>query len=453
MLIVAFAQSAVANDSIPITLKDAVNYALTHHPYARVDQLLRERAKWGVTEARGAFYPTLDVGGEARRNKVYGGNSLEVDIGGETAVVEQLVPRYQSNLGFELALNLYAGGANAARVDGAHAEQRATNAMMLALRGDQFLQLAGVYAALDKAFRQAARAKEALNLAQSQSTWADTERRAGRMSDLDREMRALELAEAEQRQITADIELTSQWQTYLTSIGAEPNRPVPAMLPLRPVSEADLGDEMLPQEAASPASVEGARAEYDVARATAAEAQGAFYPKVDMFVRYGYGSRRGDERSDSYYVYRDERAVGLRLSWNWFSGFQSLARYRMDHLEAESRRAEWEQRQRDWASAMRKMEHDVARHEATLALATRRLTLARMQVRRHPDPGARKLTPADELQYRTQRLQLAQAEDEHAAAQMELGLARLALRVENIAGSASAGQMSLTNQLRDRLGQ
>lgn len=413
-------------------IDEAIAYALAHRNDMRIESKERERANKRVDEARGAFQPTLDVTADAKQTRLYdtfSGITIETSIGGQpvTATVEREEPRYQSNLSLETVLNLYAGGADTARLDQAFAESRAAKGREEARRHTAILQVAAAYVQLRKAERQVARLEQALALANEEAAVAAHQFEQGQIARIEKEARQLQAEETRVHFSTARGEHVRSWDTYLQSLGMDPAaHPVPANGLLSRAADVSLTGLIAPT-GSMPPMLARAEAERDAALAVARQERAAFRPLIDLFARYTYGDRDDETWRRATGADRQERAVGLRMRWNWYNGGRSSVRHERALLEAEIKDIQQQEYRQQWFMTMRRNEQRVSDLRNDYELTKKRLAIAQAQATIARQRLA--LNQITDTQLRAVLLSLAEVEDRLDAARMDLELANLELHL------------------------
>lgn len=446
VILLAIGQVTLASEPIPLHFTEAVRYALANRVDMVIEAKKRERARHDIEEARGLFQPTLDVIADVQRTKIYdpfSGVTVQTEIGGQpiSALVERTVPRYQSQIGLEAVVNIFAGGANTAQLKRASADYQALVAYEGLQRRAIILDIAKSFTCLRKAELRKRRWDRSLAVAKMEAAAAAAQHERGFISDADKDAKLLQLAEAEAQLILGHVEETECWQTYLVALGLSPTAyPLPSVTTLT----GELGDidfiSFIEGNSAVPLRVAPANEEHSAAVAAANQARSEFLPNIDAFVRYVYAGRDEDKLGPALQQDKQEYIAGLRFRWNWYNGFRSSARYDRAVLAAEVKRLQIEQRRLEWISAQQDLERRIAKLETSIELMDKRLTVAQAQSKIHQ--RRRALNQITEAQYQSAMFSVTDIEEQLTSIKLDLDLARLELKMEHIGGRPSDRNIS-----------
>jgi outer membrane protein TolC len=304
-------------------LDEAIRYALTNSPDARIAQRRIAAAQAGLTQARAAFSPQLQFQSSYLRtdNPMLAFGSFLNQRAVETGMDFNDVPD-QDNLNVKglLTMPLYAGGKNAAGRDIANAHVNATREAATATRNTLAFEVARAYHTVVKA-REFIKATEAgVRAFETNVAFAARRLEVGTLlkSDvLDVEVR---LAQAREDAVRARNAYALALRAFQNVLGLEGGEiTVADAPPPEPVSVELNAQAQRPELAASAQRLQAAAAE--VRRASS-----GYKPRLSAFgsLDYDYGTLTDDDGS-SY-------TAGVLLQWDLWDG--ALARARRAEAQA-----------------------------------------------------------------------------------------------------------------------
>ncbi|MBG7620565.1 TolC family protein [Herbaspirillum sp. AP02] len=433
----AVASGAVIEQPAPASFEDALRLALSIRDEVAMESLNLVRLQARVEEARGAFFPSLDLSSQLQRVRSYDDFS-GLDINGKfnnvsiPIQVKSTTPGYQAGGALELSYRVYSGGARTARVDEARAEKTQAQARHDSTRKKIAQELSAAYWGLQKAQLTMQRADHRLLQARAESEESAVRLQKRLLALVEREAKLLELQKADIEQRGAARALRDAQLRYVLSLGMTPGRQGTAGLPHLSEPPASIGIERIFGELNLIQDSESmtAQGEMDAAKARIGQAQADYRPLVDLVARYS-----GTGRADSGYgrVYdefgRERASVGIQLRWNIFDGGQKDQRVVQAVAVYEQARIRLDKIQRDQEIERQNALSKVSEAQEAITVAHAQLALAKTQLRiaevRHASQaisstqlGAARLAVSDA------DIGLAMAEIDHLLAQVVLQLAR-----------------------------
>lgn len=389
----AFADAA-QEQPVPTTYLAALEQGLSSRLEVRMDRASGDMAAARVDEAKGAFLPTLTAHSTVQRIRVYNDFSpisISFNYAGEKipVAVTNAMPPYEVGVGLDVRYNLYAGGADRARLDAANASRRAAEAGAQLTRRQVVEEVTRAYWNVVKARVEARRIARALALATSEAQITRVAYQQGKLAQVEAEVKELAVQVQQTEWQSSQRILADLIRRYLLAIGmnATPEA-VQALQTARELEQEQGLNALNPAEllaqlqlSASP-QVDRERAQLDGARAAVAEARAEYKPTLDFFIRYNSIGRSvtGFDNAVSQYG-RDAAYVGLQLSWKLFDGFRSDSRIRHALAAAEKQRAMVELAQREARDAWQDRASHVSDLDDKLALAQQQLALEEAQLK------------------------------------------------------------------------
>lgn len=409
----AFPAAAPAQDTARVvTLEQAVERALETDPAAVAAASGVASARADVLQSRGAWLPTLSL------NSTYNNSSNErFDQSTGRLVSENYTAR------LETGVELFDGGRRLAEGRSAGARVRAADAGYRAQRFQTVLATTETFYGAAAAAELLGAARQRLQRAQQQLTFARTRLEVGSATRSDLLRAELEVGNAELAVVDAESALRSARLQLGQRMGvAEEVRPAPAALPE--------GAPTLPAEAELAARAErtapaaaAARASYEERRATAASALASYAPSLRATAGYDWFAFDFPPSQRSW-------SVRVFASLPVLNGFQREAG--VSRARAQARAAE--ARARDAALAARVQAVDAAREigsaERRVEIARRAVELAREDLRVQEERY--QLGASTILDLQASQVALAEAEVAWVRARQALGVA--VARLEAVLG-------------------
>jgi len=419
--------------NIPQTLSSAINEALIRRLDIPIEQANISARQASVAEAKGRFWPTVDLEASARNiteHDKFAGFDVVAEFGGQSLPVrvERDSPDNIADLDLEIVWNLYSGGLDSARLTEARAQERSAYAKLGLKQKDIVLEVVNAYISFAKSHIRYALSKNETQLARENARIAEINLQNSRISVFNKEEAELEAYEKEVAQLKSFQGLERELNKYLVAIGMKISawQISPDTLDLIGNDATSLDAEELiksfipgkdPSLAMALAQVEAARANHRAAKAE-------YLPRVDVSARFLGVGRSDDSQKDAYEDFaRDADIVMIKMNWNLFDGFQTnqrVSRARANltksYLELEQKKIELQKEKRDKDLAL-KIAHD------SLSIAFKELTLAK-----HQQKLAKKKLEANkfsELEYQEQMISYKAAEANLAIAQLDATLAEL----------------------------
>lgn len=414
----------------PLTLKQALEQALMHNVDLHLEDKQLRRTQAQVGEARAAFWPSLDLVAQVQRTTNYDTFSgVEVVIDGRPVNTTVLVdvPKYEAGAALEGLFNLYSGGASTARLREAQANVAAAEGQAGLTRERIIKVVIQAYWQLRKAQISFDRKRMALELAEEEARLAEARLQGGTISEFERGTKTLRVTEARLLLLEAEQQRSFEWQEYRAALGMTP-------LPTNAQSETALVDDpdrvdlnaLVGDVEKSQPALRQAQAKYEAARLRHARTRAEYGPSIDLYGRYREIGRSNTALNDSISdVHRQDWAVGLRLRWNIFGGFQTSERLVRAQEESDIERLHVERLQREQFNDVQNKILHVELSKSRLSLAQNRLDVSEAQLR----IAARRLdlNQITNLQYKTEQLTLHEAKDVLLFAKVDLLLSRLGL--------------------------
>ena len=432
LLWAAAGAAAQEQTAVPVHLAQATALAVDGRPELRLEIERQNIARSKVREARGNFYPSLDLSGSSDYIKNYDtftGINISARIAGQDVAVniQKEVPAYELNGELDLVYNLYAGGRDKALLGEAVDNLVSAGHQQAVTLRKIRLQVADAYWGLKKAQTQFAMAGRALEFERLQIKVAQTEHHLARRSDLAYEESLLAGREKEVALQRADRDCLRAYSSYrdalvlpeeLTAVTSCEQIPRLADDP-DPSQCLEAPEEVHPEIQQLKSDILAAREREKAARAENA-------PKLDLFAKYALIGRDPDayldawrDASSEYYM------VGLKVSMNLFNGGKSRERIRQAEGERRVKRLELTEKERALVQA--RQERLAALQNARDALS---LALARLDLERARERVAKTRLQSgriSELAYRQTATSAEDAADRVALARIDVAMAANAM--------------------------
>lgn len=416
-----------AAETFPLTLAEAVNTALHNRTEMHIEKAQLDISQAKINQAQAVFRPSLDLAGSAQRIKLYDdftGVGITGQVGEENVslALAKTSPRYQVSTGLDLTYNLYAGGADSAKLREAIANDSAARAQQALTRRKVIFETARAYWAVSKAQINLQTASRKVDYSRAAQHSADIQRAAGRISQIAHQNTLLEVYEKQTLANQEKLKLADALQKYRVALGLEVRDTLePHDLPA--LADDSSAYEFLESQLLHPQLQKG-QAQSEAALARVETARAARRPKIDIFAHYGFigrddthlvSSLRGQER--------DYAAIGVRLSLNLFDGYrtqenivQALAETELAKLQHRLSETELLALSREKALTLTLVEDEIALMEQKLALQQAKEKIGKTQWR----AGL-----ASELEYREALLAVQETEDRLKILKIDRALARL----------------------------
>jgi outer membrane protein, adhesin transport system len=421
------------SQNVPVNLAEAVEMAIKARPELRAASEKTVLARIKVDEAKGAFFPTLDITGSNYyihsydtftgidvSTKIYG-----LDLG---VRLEKEVPPWQLVPKLEFNYNLFAGGRDKAILKAAENATQSADYAQEVVRRKIVLEVANAYWELKKAQVVQAVANRAVGLVHREVSVAKAEREVNRLSDSDEDAMCLKKQEKEMSFRTADRDVRRAFDHYrhvlgLPKIGlVEVKDEIPALID-------SPEDSVLPADRLT-AHPDILRLGSELRQASQQKqaAIAAKYPKVDFFAKYAMIGRGNDSLYDSWAESRsDFYAVGVQVSMNLYDGHQTSNRIREAETVMRLKEIELALKERELTEA-----YDT--RLAALEWATDQLSLVKARqlhaaAREKADLSRLRSGRISDLAYRQSAADAADATDKVELARIQVALARNALEL------------------------
>ena len=385
---------AAQAQALPQDYVGALRQALANRPEIGVDTAGNAMATAKVGEAKAAFMPTLTAYSSIQHTSVYSGVSptgVSVNYANQNLPVTftDSLPPNGASTGLELRYNLYAGRADEARLDAAHAGQRAAAASAQITRKQVVEDVTRAYWAVVKAKLDARRIRRALDLAHAEAEAASVQARDGTLATIEADVKALSAQVLETEWRNSQRALADSIRNYLLALGTDSKPQYVEMLQqASPLEEVEHIGALDPNavlagfDLVGAAAVKKEIAEFDGATATIVQARADKRPRLDFLVGYNSGGRSaaGLDNAITHYK-RDFSYVGLQLSWKLFDGFYTDSR--IDYAVAKAEKQRWiiKQAQRDAEHAWQDKSSRVTELSEKVELAEKQLALSEAQRR------------------------------------------------------------------------
>lgn len=385
---------ALRAQEVPASYLAALQHGLSKRLEVGIDRAGADMAAARVSEAQGAFLPTVTALSTLQRNKLHN-DFIPIKVGFEYAgenvpvTVANALPPYELSTGLDLRYNLYAGGADRARLDAAHASRRAADAGAELTRRLLVEEVTRAYWSVIKAQVDMRRIRRALEQATAEAQIAGVQYRQGNLAQVEAEVKALAAQVQQAEWESSQRMLADLIRRYLLAIGMDSTAQSVQALQQRPVMEEAHGIAALHPETllrslhlSTAAQVRRQRAELDGASAAMAQARAERKPTLDLFVRHqGVGrGATGLEHAVSQYG-RDATYIGLQLNWKLFDGFRTDSRIRHASATVEKQRAMVQLAQRNAEYEWQDKSSRAAAVNDKLVLAQKQLALGEAQLK------------------------------------------------------------------------
>jgi outer membrane protein TolC len=336
ILFILLCSRAYAGSEGQLTLKDAVELALSSNPVIEQTQARVTQARAAIHESRAAFFPHIDVYLEYLRGDAPSAYLFK------TIDARRLPPQTDFNdpgrfdnfeTGARARLNLYAGGSHSLN------ESRAEQGLKQALSGQEAATNELVAAVVDTYLAMLS-AADAIDIAEQSVSLVEREIQSAQVryeggSLLRADLLSLEVrkAQALEQVITAQTahkNLQAALRNLLDMEATAPLEPVSGELGYSPPESfgkaLQTALDRRPELISAAAEVESAHLQQKIARAE-------YLPRLDVEARLYH--------DDPHPSYNDDQlnwTLGANLSWEVFSGFATRARVqRAEGRSAESR--------------------------------------------------------------------------------------------------------------------
>lgn len=347
-------QPAHDHVNIPQSLDLAIRQALSHRLDIPIEQANITARQSSVGEAKGRFWPTLDLKTSTRnitQYDTYAGFNVNATFNGQTLPVrvERDVKDNVATVETEVEWNLYNGGRDSARLTEAKAEERGAYAKLRIKQKDIVLEVVNAYINLAKSLIQNAIAKREADFAREKVKIANIKFQEDRISEIEKDEVKLHADEKEIAQLKSFQKLKHKLNKYLISIGMDSKTGRISLDYLSPIGNdvTNLNSEYLvrtfiPEKnqilAMALAQVEAARANH---RATKAD----YLPKIDFSVSSLSIGRSEESQNDAFSdIHKDSDIVKLEIKWNLFDGFRTSQRVSRAHANQIKSQLELEQK-------------------------------------------------------------------------------------------------------------
>ena len=420
---------AVAQErlAVPVHLAEATALAINERPELRLESERQDIARSKVREARGNFYPSLDLSGSSDYIKNYDtftGINISARIAGQDVAVniQKEVPAYELNGALDLVYNLYTGGRDKALLGEAVDNLAVAGHQQAVTLRRIRLQVADAYWGLKKVQMQFAMADRALELERLQIKVAQTEHRLARRSDLAYEESLLAGREKEVALRRAGRDCLRAYSSYRDALGL-PEAPAVTSCEQMPRLADDPDPDQYPEapEAVHP-EIQQLKSDILAAREREKAARAENAPKLDLFAKYALIGRDPDAYMDAWRDASPEYyMVGLKVSMNLFNGGKTRERIRQAEGEQRVKRLELTEKERALVQARQERQAALqnARDALSLALARKDLERTREQVAKTRLQSGR----ISELEYRQTATSAEDAADRAAIARIDVVMA------------------------------
>lgn len=394
LLLLSTVAGAAHAQVFPTNYMAALEQGLSNRLEVGRDRASSDMAAARVSEAKGAFLPTLTAYSTLQHIKIYNDFSpikIGFDFAGQNVpvTVTNSLPPYELSTGLDLRYNLYAGGADQARLDAAHAARRAADASTQVTRQQLVEEVTRAYWSVVKAKVDARRIHRAVDQANAEAQIASVQYQQGNLAQVEAEVKALAAQVQEAEWQSSQRALADLIRRYLLAIGMDGTPQSVQALQQMPAFEEVQGiDALNPATLLSSlhltnaAQVKRERAELDSASAGIVQARANAKPTLDFFVRYNSVGRStmGFDNAVSQYG-RDATYVGLQLSWKLFDGFRTDSRIKHELATVEKKRGMVELAQRNAEHEWQDRLSHVNDLDDKLALAKKQLALGEAQLK------------------------------------------------------------------------
>lgn len=414
---------------IPLTLDDAIKYAVESRSEMRIEQTKIQGMEAKVAQAKGAFLPSLDFLMTSERvlnydqfsGVVVNGTVLGQPI---NVSVSQTVPTYIQLPTLELEYNLYSGGRDMARLEQAYVNLEGA----IASQSIQMRKIAKNVVNTYWGFREAQisyrGALRAAHVAEIAIQIAKVRLMQGKLSELDYKGEEVNVAEKRIESEEAARKLSDRFYAYLDAVGlsSEESTYDPSQVAaLRTDPEHTVA--FLEQISAQHPEVQKATVEVEAAQKEIKAAQAENYPKLTFFSQYSWVGRDDMSWSNSMDgLHRQAFYVGLRLKANLFDGFKTTNKIAEARSEENRAMIELDRTRLSLRQAKRKNILRLQKAEDDLKLAEERLALG--QMKREIAKAKMQTGRESELAFEQMQLEAQNLQDKLLMAKIEVALAK-----------------------------
>jgi outer membrane protein TolC len=422
---------------VPVTLHEAMELAMQNREEIQREEIQVAIHEARVKEAKSAFFPTLDFLGEANHTTQYdkfSGYIVTVPIGNQifTARVDQAPIPYEIFSKLELNYNLYSGGRDRALIEEASAKQSASEYQKTVTLRKVVLDITTAYWELRKsqvAYNIAERWREYYLTSQSV---AEEQWKAGRISEIDREVASLRLQEQEIAATQAKRVLANNLRKYRRALGLKDDeidndgKRIPTLTD-DPDQEITLPEPTLQQHP----ELSKMEAEVKATKAYWRSVQAEYLPAIDFFATYAEIGRDQDTFPNAFDdVHRNNYVVGLRLKLNLFEGFKTRHKAHQAHLEEKLAQLRLEQKRKELADILHEKSLRLENAKDDLGLAQQRLRVS--EAKEKMARVQRQTGKYSELEYRKETVTAQEDADKLLLAKIDIILARLNLLLASL---------------------
>jgi len=327
LLLIFFAISLTAHAAPPLTLPQAIDYALANNPELQIMQARIELAQDQLGLAMANYYPQIKAGIAyqhsnnpaeafamiiAQRRLNFAGTDFN-HPGGVDNFREQISATY----------SIYRGGQDSHQAQAAELGVAASELDQAAVRNRLVSHITSAYYAQLAATDAQQISERSVTAVQSELTQSQTRFTAGTVLKSDVLSLQVQLAEAKEAQIQAAnaIEMANAMLKILLGMSANEllaiKETLAQVLPKNPPKF----DTLLTQALAQHPELQAAAKRVAMAEQQLAAAKGAYLPRADAYASYGFNNRSPDFDTD-----RDNVSVGVQVEVDVFNGFATQAK-------------------------------------------------------------------------------------------------------------------------------
>lgn len=309
------------NSTKEISFSEALAHALDNNSGIRKYRAMLEIAVQKKTRARSHLFPRLDLTSTTQEIKTY--NNLP---GLESLILSGRDKAYQSTTSQQLKLNIYNGGADAARIQLADEQikeaylkldQEMVSISLLVLDSVHKIRLSGIELHI---------ARLQLELSKKELEQASKKKSLERMSDLS-------FAEFEYNYRRKELNLRTKKRAYdralknlATVIETKDDLPERKFISSAREKYVDVLSQFGFDNVHPQIEIEILNSKIEQARINKERARSAYFPKVDLVASLSYA---GISESDFDQAFEDQRkdtsVIGVTFKWNLFDGFDTTA--------------------------------------------------------------------------------------------------------------------------------